>query len=121
MLITAVCWPGGLAAVEEAAVGVMPVPAVSGTGSRHAVPCPRTGGTAVRSNSTKLPQPDCSTAHRPATPIGAGIAEAIGIVGNLAAARCKRAAGRRINSATLLAEALRSLLDAPSSAGHWPG
>ena len=53
------------------------------------------------------------TAH-----IGAGIAGAVlGIVGNQVVARYKLKVGRRINSATLIADARHSWLDALSSAG----
>ena len=60
--------------------------------------------------------------HGPATHLGAGIAGAvIGITGNLAVARYKLVAGRRINSATLIADARHSGLDALSSAGALAG
>jgi hypothetical protein len=61
--------------------------------------------------------------HGPTSHIGAGIAGAvIGVAGNLVVARYKPAAGWRINSATLIADARHSWLDALSSAGHWrPG
>ena len=60
--------------------------------------------------------------HGTTTHIGAGIAGAvIGIAGNLAVARYKLVVGRRINSATLVADARHSWLDALSSAGRWPG
>jgi cation diffusion facilitator family transporter len=54
--------------------------------------------------------------------VGAGIAGAIlGIVGNQAVARYKMTVGRRINSATLVADARHSWLDALSSAGALAG
>ena len=54
--------------------------------------------------------------------VGAGIAGAIlGIVGNQAVARYKMTVGRRINSATLIADARHSWLDALSSAGALAG
>ena len=57
------------------------------------------------------------TAH-----VAAGIAGAvIGIIGNLAVARYKLVVGRRINSATLVADARHSWLDALSSAGALAG
>jgi cation diffusion facilitator family transporter len=57
------------------------------------------------------------TAH-----VGAGIAgAALGIVGNQAVARYKLVVGRRINSATLIADARHSWLDALSSAGALVG
>jgi cation diffusion facilitator family transporter len=60
--------------------------------------------------------------HGPTTHIGAGIAGAvIGIAGNLAVARYKLVVGRRINSATLIADARHSWLDALSSAGALVG
>jgi len=60
--------------------------------------------------------------HGATTHVGAGIAGAvIGIAGNLAVARYKLVVGRRINSATLVADARHSWLDALSSAGRWPG
>jgi cation diffusion facilitator family transporter len=60
--------------------------------------------------------------HGTTTHVGAGIAGAIiGIVGNLAVARYKRAVGQRINSGTLLADARHSWLDALSSAGALAG
>src|SRR5438477_6592967 len=55
--------------------------------------------------------------HGTTTHIAAGIAGAvIGIIGNLAVARYKLIVGRRINSATLIADARHSWLDALSSA-----
>jgi cation diffusion facilitator family transporter len=61
-------------------------------------------------------------AHGTTTHIGAGIAGAvIGIIGNLAVARYKLVVGRRINSATLVADARHSWLDALSSAGALAG
>ena len=45
----------------------------------------------------------------------------LGIVGSQAVARCKMAAGRRISSATLIADARHSWLDALSSAGALAG
>jgi cation diffusion facilitator family transporter len=60
--------------------------------------------------------------HGPTTYVGAGIAGAIiGIAGNLAVARYKLVVGRRINSATLVADARHSWLDALSSAGALAG
>ena len=57
------------------------------------------------------------TAH-----VGAGIAGAVlGIVGNQVVARYKLVVGRRINSATLIADARHSWLDALSSAGALVG
>ena len=57
------------------------------------------------------------TAH-----VAAGIAGAVlGIVGNQVVARYKLVVGRRINSATLLADARHSWLDALSSAGALAG
>ena len=58
-----------------------------------------------------------TTAH-----VGAGIAGAVlGIVGNQVVARYKLVVGRRINSATLVADARHSWLDALSSAGALAG
>jgi cation diffusion facilitator family transporter len=58
-----------------------------------------------------------STAH-----VGIGIVGAVlGIVGNQAVARYKLATGRRIRSATLIADARHSWLDALSSAGALAG
>jgi hypothetical protein len=60
--------------------------------------------------------------HGYTTHIGAGIAGAvIGILGNLAVARYKLIVGRRISSATLIADARHSCLDALSSAGGLAG
>jgi cation diffusion facilitator family transporter len=60
--------------------------------------------------------------HGSTTHIGAGIAGAIiGIIGNVAVARYKLVIGRRINSATLVADARHSWLDALSSAGALAG
>ena len=60
--------------------------------------------------------------HGHTTHVAAGIAGAIvGMLGNLAVARYKLVVGRRINSATLVADARHSWLDALSSAGRWPG
>jgi cation diffusion facilitator family transporter len=57
------------------------------------------------------------TAH-----VGAGVAGAVlGIVGNQVVARYKLTVGRRINSATLIADARHSWLDALSSAGALVG
>ena len=54
--------------------------------------------------------------------VGAGIAGAIlGIIGNQVVARYKLVVGRRINSATLIADARHSWLDALSSAGALAG
>jgi cation diffusion facilitator family transporter len=58
-----------------------------------------------------------ATAH-----VGAGIAGAVlGILGNLVVARYKLVVGRRIGSATLIADARHSWLDALSSAGALAG
>jgi cation diffusion facilitator family transporter len=60
--------------------------------------------------------------HGHTTHVGAGIAgAALGIVGNQVVARYKLVVGRRINSATLLADARHSWLDALSSAGALAG
>jgi hypothetical protein len=60
--------------------------------------------------------------HGHTTHVGAGIAGAIiGILGNLAVARYKLVVGRRINSATLVADARHSRLDALSSVGALAG
>ena len=60
--------------------------------------------------------------HGHTTDVGAGIAGAvIGILGNLAVARYKLIVGRRIGSATLIADARHSRLDALSSAGALAG
>jgi cation diffusion facilitator family transporter len=60
--------------------------------------------------------------HGHTTHVGAGIAGAvIGIVGNLVVARYKLRTGRRIHSATLVADARHSWLDALSSAGALAG
>ncbi len=60
--------------------------------------------------------------HGHTTHIAAGIAgAALGIVGNQAVAWYKRRVGRRINSATLIADARHSWLDALSSAGALAG
>jgi len=57
------------------------------------------------------------TAH-----VGAGIAGAVlGIIGNQVVARYKLTVGKRINSATLIADARHSWLDALSSAGALAG
>lgn len=54
--------------------------------------------------------------------VGAGIAgAALGIIGNQLVARYKLVVGRRINSATLIADARHSWLDALSSAGAFAG
>jgi cation diffusion facilitator family transporter len=54
--------------------------------------------------------------------VGVGIAgAAIGIAGNQVVARYKLVVGRRINSATLIADARHSWLDALSSAGAMAG
>jgi cation diffusion facilitator family transporter len=54
--------------------------------------------------------------------VGAGIAAAIlGIIGNQVVARYKLVVGRRINSATLIADARHSWLDALSPAGALAG
>lgn len=56
--------------------------------------------------------------HGPTSHIGLGIVGAVlGIVGNQVVARYKLVTGRRINSATLVADARHSWLDALSSAG----
>src|SRR6266567_8759927 len=60
--------------------------------------------------------------HGPTSHLGWGIAgAAIGIVGNQIVARYKLVVGRRINSATLIADARHSWLDALSSAGAMAG
>ena len=60
--------------------------------------------------------------HGPTLHVGVGIAgAAIGIVGNQVVARYKLVVGRRINSATLIADARHSWLDALSSAGAMAG
>ncbi|HMK98164.1 MAG TPA: cation diffusion facilitator family transporter [Acidimicrobiales bacterium] len=60
--------------------------------------------------------------HGHTTHLGLGIAAAaIGIAGNQAVARYKARTGRRIQSATLVADAHHSLLDALSSAGAMLG
>src|SRR5579859_5793048 len=60
--------------------------------------------------------------HGHTTHVGAGIAGAVlGIVGNQIVARYKLVTGRRINSATLVADARHSWLDALSSAGALAG
>jgi cation diffusion facilitator family transporter len=60
--------------------------------------------------------------HGHTTHVAAGIAGAVlGILGNQAVARYKLIVGRRINSATLLADARHSWLDALSSAGALAG
>ena len=60
--------------------------------------------------------------HGHTTHVAAGIAGAvIGIAGNLAVARYKLVVGRRIHSATLVADARHSWLDALSSAGALAG
>jgi len=57
-------------------------------------------------------------AHGPTSHIGLGILGAVlGIIGNQVVARYKLVTGRRINSATLIADARHSWLDALSSAG----
>jgi cation diffusion facilitator family transporter len=62
------------------------------------------------------------TEHGGTTHLGFGIAAAgVGIVGNQAVASYKRRVGRRIQSATLLADAQHSWLDALSSAGALAG
>jgi cation diffusion facilitator family transporter len=59
---------------------------------------------------------------RPTTFVGLGIAgAALGIAGNQLVARYKLAVGRRIHSATLVADAKHSWLDALSSAGALAG
>ena len=64
----------------------------------------------------------CKACNGTTSHIGAGIAgAAIGIIGNLAVARYKLVVGRRINSATLVADARHSWLDALSSAGVLAG
>jgi cation diffusion facilitator family transporter len=56
--------------------------------------------------------------HGPTHHVGWGIgAAAVGIVGNQLVARCKLVVGRRIRSATMVADAKHSWLDALSSAG----
>jgi cation diffusion facilitator family transporter len=60
--------------------------------------------------------------HGRTTHVGAGIAgAALGIIGNQVVARYKLTTGRRINSATLIADAKHSWLDALSSAGALAG
>jgi cation diffusion facilitator family transporter len=60
--------------------------------------------------------------HGHTSHVGVGIAGAVlGIVGNQAVARYKMAVGKRINSATLVADARHSWLDALSSAGALAG
>jgi cation diffusion facilitator family transporter len=60
--------------------------------------------------------------HGHTSHLAAGIAgAAIGILGNLIVARYKLVVGRRINSATLVADARHSWLDALSSAGALAG
>lgn len=60
--------------------------------------------------------------HGHTTHIGAGIAGAVvGIIGNQVVARYKLVVGRRIGSATLVADARHSWLDALSSAGALTG
>ena len=59
--------------------------------------------------------------HGRTSDVGLGIAGAVlGIIGNQVVARYKMRVGRRINSATLIADARHSWLDALSSAGRWP-
>ena len=61
-------------------------------------------------------------AHGPTAHVGIGICAAVlGIAGNLAVARYKLVVGRRIRSATLVADARHSWLDALSSAGALAG
>lgn len=61
-------------------------------------------------------------AHGHTTHLGIGMAGAVvGILGNQAVARYKLVVGRRINSATLVADAKHSWLDALSSAGALVG
>jgi cation diffusion facilitator family transporter len=60
--------------------------------------------------------------HGHTTHVGVGIAgAALGIVGNQVVARYKLVIGKRINSATLIADAKHSWLDALSSAGALAG
>jgi cation diffusion facilitator family transporter len=60
--------------------------------------------------------------HGHTTHVGVGIAgAAVGIIGNQAVARYKLIVGRRIGSATLIADARHSWLDALSSAGALAG
>jgi cation diffusion facilitator family transporter len=60
--------------------------------------------------------------HGPTTHIGVGMAGAVlGIIGNQVVARYKLITGRRIKSATLIADARHSWLDALSSAGALAG
>ena len=60
--------------------------------------------------------------HGHTTHVAAGIAgAALGIIGNQVVARYKLTVGKRINSATLLADARHSWLDALSSAGALAG
>ena len=60
--------------------------------------------------------------HGTTSHVGVGmVAAAVGILGNQAVARYKLVVGRRINSATLIADAKHSWLDALSSAGALVG
>jgi cation diffusion facilitator family transporter len=60
--------------------------------------------------------------HGTTTHVGVGIlGAALGIIGNQVVARYKLVVGRRINSATLMADARHSWLDALSSAGALAG
>lgn len=60
--------------------------------------------------------------HSATTHLGIGmVGAALGIVGNQAVARCKAVLGRRIQSATLVADARHSWLDSLSSAGALVG
>src|ERR1700735_4760994 len=60
--------------------------------------------------------------HGHTTNVGLGIAGAVlGIIGNQVVARYKMRVGKRINSATLVADARHSWLDALSSAGALAG
>jgi hypothetical protein len=60
--------------------------------------------------------------HGRTSDVGLGIAGAVlGIIGNQVVARYKMRVGRRINSATLIADARHSRLDALSSAGALAG
>ena len=62
------------------------------------------------------------TGHGTTTHLGLGVAAATaGVVGNQVVARYKRRVGRRIQSATLVADAQHSWLDALSSAGAMAG
>ena len=85
-----------------------------GSGSRWS------SGSARRSPASRASASSSSTGNGPCR--GAGIVGAlIGIAGNQLVARYKFAVGRRIGSATLVADARHSWLDALSSAGALAG